>query len=396
MHRRLITLQYLPLLLTVGVVLPSEGMQPDGDSSTARTVWPGVVHCVIHNEEGPWVIHVLQVNLTQNDLRLTAVKALDRVKGRETTSAMARRSPDSLSIALAAINGDFFSPDGEPVGQEVNDATIVRARSPHDGVARSGRSHFGLTADGRPFISRVMFSGLVVFRDGSARRIARINGGWDQSACSLFNAYFGESTPPDTLPPLRREWALVAAGTRDDTALYVVPDSVWTRGGTPVPPGGIVLSEADSAAASPVARGDTVRILLGFTPAQGRVQTLVGGGPRIVLDGRNVAGTEEHREGTAPDFSSRRHPRSGIGFSADTTMLFFVTVDGRQDSSAGMSLQEFAELMVSFGIAQGMNLDGGGSTTMVVEGNVVNSPSDAAGERPVANCLVLLGRKKVY
>jgi exopolysaccharide biosynthesis protein len=61
-----------------------------------------------------------------------------------------------------------------------------------------------------------------------------------------------------------------------------------------------------------------------------------------------------------------------------------------------MSLQEFAELMVSFGIAQGMNLDGGGSTTMVVEGNVVNSPSDAAGERPVANCLILLGRKKAY
>jgi exopolysaccharide biosynthesis protein len=51
---------------------------------------------------------------------------------------------------------------------------------------------------------------------------------------------------------------------------------------------------------------------------------------------------------------------------------------------------EFGNLMLSLGIYQGLNLDGGGSTTMVVDGVVVNSPSDLTGERPVAHCLVVL------
>ena len=55
-----------------------------------------------------------------------------------------------------------------------------------------------------------------------------------------------------------------------------------------------------------------------------------------------------------------------------------------------MSLAEFAELMIDEGIYQGLNLDGGGSTTMVIKNKVVNSPSDQTGERAVGNCLVLI------
>ncbi|MBF8295757.1 MAG: Exopolysaccharide biosynthesis protein, partial [Bacteroidetes bacterium] len=92
-------------------------------------------------------------------------------------------------------------------------------------------------------------------------------------------------------------------------------------------------------------------------------------------------------------FSSNRHPRSGVGFSKDSTRVFFIVVDGRSQSSVGMSLVEFADLMVMSGIYQGMNLDGGGSTTLVVDGNIVNSPSDPFGERAVGNCLLLYATK---
>jgi exopolysaccharide biosynthesis protein len=71
-----------------------------------------------------------------------------------------------------------------------------------------------------------------------------------------------------------------------------------------------------------------------------------------------------------------------------------VTVDGRQSESVGMSLAEFAELMISLGITEGLNLDGGGSTTMVIRGSIVNSPSDASGERPVANAVLLMERRR--
>ena len=78
-----------------------------------------------------------------------------------------------------------------------------------------------------------------------------------------------------------------------------------------------------------------------------------------------------------------------------------MVVDGRQPGySVGMTLEELAHFMRTqlgnFSLSkenayQGLNLDGGGSSTMVVEGEVVNSPSDQTGERPVANALVIAG-----
>jgi exopolysaccharide biosynthesis protein len=71
------------------------------------------------------------------------------------------------------------------------------------------------------------------------------------------------------------------------------------------------------------------------------------------------------------------HPRTGIGINQDSTKLYLFTVDGRQPGySLGMSLLEFANYMKEWNIYQGLNLDGGGSTTMVVRGSIVNSPSD--------------------
>jgi exopolysaccharide biosynthesis protein len=95
-------------------------------------------------------------------------------------------------------------------------------------------------------------------------------------------------------------------------------------------------------------------------------------------------------EGTFPRFSSGRHPRTGVGFSADSTRLFLITVDGRRESDSGMSFTELAAIMLDLGVYEGMNFDGGGSTTMVVDGKVVNSPSDKTGERAVGSALLVV------
>ena len=58
-----------------------------------------------------------------------------------------------------------------------------------------------------------------------------------------------------------------------------------------------------------------------------------------------------------------------------------------------MTLLEFADLMISEGICQGLNLDGGGSTTMVINNKIVNSPSDKTGERKVGNCIMLIKKQ---
>ena len=82
-----------------------------------------------------------------------------------------------------------------------------------------------------------------------------------------------------------------------------------------------------------------------------------------------------------------RHPRTAFGFNDERA--FFVTVDGRQPGySIGMSLLELAELLQELGATEGINLDGGGSTTMWAEGEIKNRPSDG-GPRPIANALVV-------
>lgn len=84
-----------------------------------------------------------------------------------------------------------------------------------------------------------------------------------------------------------------------------------------------------------------------------------------------------------------RHPRTAVGVKSDGT-VFFVTVDGRQeaDDMDGMTLYELSELMAYFGAVDAYNLDGGGSTTMIIESGsnyeVLNTPSDGI-ERMVSN-----------
>jgi exopolysaccharide biosynthesis protein len=88
------------------------------------------------------------------------------------------------------------------------------------------------------------------------------------------------------------------------------------------------------------------------------------------------------------DFTHMRHPRSCVGITAES--IIFITVDGRSDEAAGMSLQELQSFALSLGCLEAINLDGGGSTTMWTwDQGIVNVPSDRTGERPVANALII-------
>lgn len=107
----------------------------------------------------------------------------------------------------------------------------------------------------------------------------------------------------------------------------------------------------------------------------------IGGNPSLVRRGHVAV-----RPVNQPFFD--RHPRSGVGVGGGK--VFFVSVDGRQKGySVGMTPQRFARLFVSLGARTALNLDGGGSTTMVVNGKVKNRPSDGT-ERPVSSALLLL------
>jgi Phosphodiester glycosidase len=91
---------------------------------------------------------------------------------------------------------------------------------------------------------------------------------------------------------------------------------------------------------------------------------------------------------TPPERDTARHPRSAVGLNEKGDQLLLVAVDGRQDKSRGVTLRELAEIFLSLGAHDAVNLDGGGSTAMVVRDpksrahGLVNAPSEEAQKRP--------------
>jgi len=116
----------------------------------------------------------------------------------------------------------------------------------------------------------------------------------------------------------------------------------------------------------------------------------VSGAGLLMLDGREFH--EWTDEGLAAGFDTTRHPRTVIGVDGGGA-VWLITVDGRQPAlSLGMSFIELQGLARRLGLRSALNLDGGGSTTMVVQGTIVNHPSDATGPRQVSDAILVLPR----
>lgn len=371
----------------------------DATGGVPQIVRPGVLHRTIVRRAGPWNIHVLEIDLRRPDLEVGTARAGDRFYGRETVSSIAARKGDEGRVVVAALNGDYFNPaTGEVQNNQIAGGIFVKAfASPglRPEFVDIPNSQFALTADGRPSIDQYRFDGTVAGRDGSRLPLGGVNTIPRRGGMTLFNAFFGETSPATSHADSSLQLPLQQLVRRSDTLVALCTGPPLASGALPLHDGFLVLGGYRSAALHFLRRwhrGDTLVLVLSLQPRRGVITELIGGWPRLVRDGRSVFAAPGFPENPGAAVFAKRHPRSGIGFSRDGRTLYFVTVDGRQNNSAGMSLPEFAKLMVSLGIAQGLNLDGGGSTTMLINGEVVNSPSDPTGERPVGNCLLLYAR----
>ncbi len=112
----------------------------------------------------------------------------------------------------------------------------------------------------------------------------------------------------------------------------------------------------------------------------------LGAGPRLAEKGRIRITARE--EAIKDDIAVGRAPRTGLGLAAEGT-LFLVAVDGRQPGvSIGMTLEELAALLLKLGAYDALNLDGGGSSSLYLDGKLLNNPSDGR-ERSVASALAV-------
>jgi hypothetical protein len=111
---------------------------------------------------------------------------------------------------------------------------------------------------------------------------------------------------------------------------------------------------------------------------------LISGTRYLVKDGKNFFATS-----TNPEHITELHPRTAAGYTVDGKLILCV-VDGRSENSAGITLRDLATVMIDAGAFLALELDGGGSSAMCVNGAVVNVPSDGA-ERPVINHMIIYG-----
>jgi large repetitive protein len=384
------------LLLPAGCAAPGSAPAagPAALPPTAELA-PGVRHRYLRRAAGPWAIHVVEADPRACGVELRARKAGARLTDLEPTSEIARGGAVALGRpVLAAVNADFYSarPLGIPLGPHVESGEVVKLDGPHPRVREQtvvpGRDAFGVAADGAPFVATVRLSGRAWPDGGDGGPIGRLNVRPAADTLALWTPAGGETTPidPGAAEAVLRRLGKGAAG---DTLRGVVVLVDTLAAGVAVPADGVVLGGRGRWA--PRLRGlqpgDTVAWAFRVHGAPGPVAELVGGFPLLLRDGAAAYGVPEVR----PAFGEQRHPRTAVGIRPDGTVLL-VVVDGRRpEYSDGMTLAELADLMRELGARDALNLDGGGSTTLVLGGRVVNRPTDAAGERPVTNALLVLG-----
>lgn len=257
------------------------------DTVRSVRVGAGVWYRYLWSPVGPWAVHAVEADVTRCDLTLRVLQAAPREdggNGHERVTSMVARARGGV---LAAVNADFFTPEGNALGTEVVDGRVTSARE-------------------RPALA---------WRAGEA------------------------------------PWM----GTVD-----VAQDSIhvgWT----------LALHGADG--------GD------GATE-------VVGGYPELLDSGHPVGDLAMSER---PSFAGARNPRTAVGYDAAGGRLWLLVVDGRQaPHSVGMTLPELADLLEAVGATDAINLDGGGSSVIVVGGRALNHPSDATGERAVVNAVALV------
>jgi len=326
---------------------------------------------------GPWFINVLRIDLKR--ARLKIVHALDEGVGLETVSSLAARYR-----ATAATNGGYFriagTYRGESIGLLVLDRSLIS--EPYN-----ERAEFGLIDTGdktEVIFGHLRFAGKISV--GPAKHsVQGLNRPLSPDELIIFTPKFHGTTltNPDGIEVVVRRNRVAAV--RD------------LKGSSEIPADGYVISAIGSArewVKTHVRKGARVNFVWRLNSIESgadidwtRAYSMLGGGPQLIKAGK-IAITDK-QEKMAPGFATDRHPRTAIA-KLESGRLLLVTVDGRQPGvSAGMPLEMLAELLLEFGTVEAMNLDGGGSTTMVIHNKVVNRPSDQTGERPVSDAILI-------
>ena len=304
----------------------------------------------------------MRINIVEADLKLANLVIKPELASEKLNSRRSIKNIAKKSSSLVALNGTYFKPQtGVPIGTLMIDGKLMTGPM-YDRVA------LGVFDDGFD-IARVSLDAKVK-SDGKIIKIDNVN---QQRTLSthvlLYTPEWGTTAPRS---PKYGYQIAVSDGrivSTSTTALQIPADGYVIVGPKSI------LSAYET--------GKKIKLNIKTLPEWKNVKHIISGGPYLVKDGSvfvDVTAQKLHS-------ITGRNPRSAIGYTADNRLIL-VAVDGREGASVGLTLSELAGFMKSIGCTNAINLDGGGSTVMYVNGNIVNNPK-VHGGIPLSNAVVL-------
>lgn len=337
----------------------------------------------------PLQVSVLTIDLNTPGLSVETCLGADQIVGRETPTSMAQRKSRPGHRVVAAVNGDFYMTKPKELKGMPRSGQVSRDELVENPV---GRACLVIDDNNRPYIDRVDWTGTIACGDSTFRLhtvnmmgLEKENTGGNQTF--LFTGSYGPVTY-DCSGGVKVQLS-AANGSFNwmpTCSQQCVVDTVYNGDGTtPIPPGKAILwlQGSDTTHARTLSKGTTCTLNFKTTlrscPDQlVAIKELVGGSDHIFM-----------RNGAFLDDWAARHPRTCAGYNAKGDRLYLVVIDGRSEASCGVTLKEAYGVLKALGAYNAVNLDGGGSSCMVVDGQVVNSPSDGH-VRAVGNGLLVV------
>ncbi|MFY3791588.1 S-layer homology domain-containing protein [Ureibacillus sp. MALMAid1270] len=348
-------------------------------------------------------VNVLDVKLsnTYTNLELGLPNPINSLK---TTSVRAKENSFDGHQVVGAVNASFFMSDGQPsnllaINNEIINYGILgtNTESPTQSPVA-----FGISSTGKA-IADYFTTDLTFKVNGKEYKIDRINNTRPNGTTVLYTPKM-KSTETGV-------WGLeiiVTSATQNMKNIHfgdhisgkvVAMTNYGESGNSNIPADGFVISVQSKDVADELKKmieiGSTIELDLEIDDKWMNAEYILAGGPLLVKNGKpNISMP------TTTSFVKGRNPRTAVAIDASGTRVFLVTVDGRQSHSNGTSLTDLASYLISLGATSAINLDGGGSTTMVVREpgylypSLVNKPSDGV-ERRVSTILQVVNTAPV-
>jgi exopolysaccharide biosynthesis protein len=309
---------------------------------------------------------VIQVDLQNPYVKLDVMTGKGgNLNSKQSTGGMAKENG-----AVAAVNGDYFNVSGElaPIGGQVSDGVLVSTPS-----ELSGMYALTVTKDGKPMIDEYSFDGTVKADDGSTFALRGINK--EDYTVESSSVKYSHANSMYIYTPA---WT----STKRPNDPSTTPTEVLVQNGVitqisdkkalnmTVPADGYILRAHGTAATwimTHLAVGQTLNAdyklkakTTGETVDPSNLQMMIGGHTILVNGGKAATFS---RDIAASGIGGIR-ARTAVGYSQDGRYVYIIAAE-KNSNSSGLSLTELQSFMTSIGVWKGMNLDGGGSTTMV-------------------------------